>query len=57
MVAVESCAHNTHVLKIERSGPRLHPLVHLVDRCMDCDMEFDRKKAGRGYDVYSTKRD
>jgi hypothetical protein len=44
-------------MRIERNGPILHPQVWMVARCMDCDLELDRKKAGRGYDVYSTKRD
>jgi hypothetical protein len=49
------CAHRTTCIGIERTGYRLNLKVFFVERCMDCGAEQARKKAGRGYDVYSTR--
>ncbi len=49
------CAHGTRCIGIERTGFSLSMKVWFVERCIDCAAELGRKKAGRGYDVYSKR--
>ena len=51
------CAHYTTTIVFRRSGTRLHPNVWMEERCLDCDVEIDRKRVSRGYDVYSKRAD
>lgn len=57
MSAPAECRHPYANISIERNGSRLHPSVWLVERCLDCNKELDRKKAPRGSDVYSKRVD
>jgi hypothetical protein len=56
-VSGATCAHAHAAIGVERSGSRLSPKVFFVERCLDCSAELDRKKATRGYDVYSRRDD
>ncbi len=51
------CKHQTATLVFERSGTRLHPNIWMVERCMDCNAELDRRKVSRDYAVYSKRSD
>lgn len=52
-----TCNHQTATLVFERNGTRLHPNIWMVERCMDCDQELDRRKVSRDYAVYSKRTD
>jgi hypothetical protein len=49
------CCHQVATLAFERTGTRLHPRVFMVERCIDCAKELDRKKFPSMYDVYSRR--
>lgn len=57
MLAAQNCAHRVATLVFERSGTRLRPKVFMVERCMDCNQELDRKRFPSSYDVYSKRVD
>lgn len=48
-----ACDHRWTTIVFKRNGTRLHPNVWMEERCMDCDLEIDRKRVSRYYDVYS----
>jgi predicted Zn-ribbon and HTH transcriptional regulator len=41
--------HLTHVVVLRREGTRLKPALFMVDECMDCGIEFDRKRVTRAF--------
>jgi hypothetical protein len=47
-VPAPACAHVETCVGLERTGSRLNPTVALVERCMCCAHEIDRKKLTRG---------
>jgi hypothetical protein len=47
-VSGATCAHVQTSIGLERSGSRLNPKVCLVERCLCCLTELDRKKLTRG---------
>jgi len=54
-VAGRPCPHPYVAIGIERSGRIGAVRVFFVERCMDCGQELGRKRAARGYDVYSKR--
>lgn len=53
----DHCEHQTATLVFERNGTRLHPNIWMVERCLDCNHELDRRKVSRDYAVYSKRAD
>ena len=51
------CRHQTATIVFERSGTRLHAKVFMVERCIDCAKELDRKRFPSSFDVYSRRVD
>lgn len=50
------CMHLTSTIVFKRNGTRLHPNVWMEERCIDCDLELDRKRVSRGLtDSYGRK--
>lgn len=49
MIDAKSCMHLTHVVVLKRVGTRLKPALFMVEECMDCQTEFDRKKVTRAF--------
>jgi hypothetical protein len=37
-----------HTIVFRRSGTRLHPLVMMVELCLECSAQLDQKKLTRG---------
>lgn len=50
-----SCPHATATVVFSRSGTRLRPIIAMLEVCLDCGKELDRKKVNRGFDVYSKR--
>jgi prophage tail gpP-like protein len=57
MKVPQACEHQTATLVFERNGTRLHPNIWMVERCLDCNQELDRRKVSRDYAVYSKRAD
>jgi hypothetical protein len=53
----QECEHQMATLVFERNGTRLHPNIWMVERCLDCNQELDRRKVSRDYAVYSKRAD
>ena len=47
--------HLTHVVVLRREGSKINPQIFMVEECMDCAIEFDRKKVSRAFGAYSTR--
>jgi hypothetical protein len=52
-VSERPCAHPYLAKRFVREGKPLNGKVFMVACCMDCGEELDRKRVGRGFDVYS----
>lgn len=50
MVVVGSCQHAESTLKFERGGTKLRPKAWMVEVCIQCAQEIDRKSIARSWD-------
>lgn len=57
MIDENPCMHFTHVVVMRREGSKVNPKIFMVEECMDCQTEFDRKKVSRASGVYASRND
>lgn len=48
IVAGAKCPHAMSTIAFQRTGTRLHPVVLMIEYCIDCAAELDRKRISRG---------
>ena len=55
-VAMHGCPHAMSTVTFSRWGTRLHPEVWLIEVCLTCHAELDRKRMSRGEGEHGTRK-